>query len=167
MQLFKKPFLIIFLLFSFQVSYDQITIKGKLFLHTHAEINGKRADQFQVIVKEDTAIIGNAITDNEGQFKIYIRETDHKSHSEISEPTFDIFFISNQSSQDTILVKSLTHFDGGNIELNLFIQRRGFIPGENNMPICPKCRQSNEVEKLKDTKKPFGFYYCKRDKVRF
>jgi hypothetical protein len=161
-----KAFLTIITIFLFQPAFSQIILKGKVYLNFHAEVKKARAAGFQILLKEDSVVVGKGITDAEGNFKIVLAADKHISHSEINEPSLDLYFIPKEEVSDTILAKSLTHFDSGEIEVNLRFLKRGFVPGDNGMPTCPKCRQSKPVERL-DIGGDYGLFYCNSDRVRF
>ena len=136
-------------------------------LHFHAEVKGIRAAEFQILVKEDELLISKTITDKNGFFTLLISKENHTIHSEIKEPTFDIYYIPRDNSLDTILIKSLTHFDAGRIKLKLYVEKRGIVPEENGMSACLKCLKSDMVKELEEDVESYARFICQRDHVKF
>ena len=136
-------------------------------LHFHAEVKGIRVAEFQILVKEDELLISKTITDKNGFFTLLISKENHTIHSEIKEPTFDIYYILRDNSLDTILIKSLTHFDAGRIKLKLYVEKRGIVPEENGMSACLKCLKSDMVKELEEDVESYARFICQRDHVKF
>ena len=165
----------IFITFSFVLSGftfqgQELVIYGKLNLHPHGEYSGKRAQNFQILIREDSVMIAKSKTDSNGNFSISIPAESHIRHSEIKEPDLDIFYIPERNNQDTVLAKSLTHIDGGNVMLQLHAYRRGIVPEDNGMIRCLKCRRSDMVIETRHDmrfRNTYAFFYCIRDKIKF
>jgi hypothetical protein len=126
-----------------------------------------------VYVKGNNKILGKAITNNHGDFKLTFTPKDEK--------TFDFYCTADNSA--TLLIASITTFESDTPEMFFYVPIKLQLNNKGQV-ICPKCKKVDKVFKIIFSHPPGyddlvkkgvidttihhqGIYYCSRDNLSF